>query len=57
MQPFVEYRGDDWRDIVDQNLTMAALCARAEAEVLLDQGEGGVHPLRVVGGDDPPVAR
>ena len=42
VQPFVEYRGADWRDIVDQNLTMAALCARAEAEVLLDQGEGGV---------------
>ena len=42
VKPFVEYRGDDWRDIVDQNLTTAALCARAEAEVLLRQGEGGV---------------
>ena len=42
VQPFVEYRGDDWRDIVDQNLTMAALCARAEAEAMLEQGEGGV---------------
>lgn len=35
---FVEYRGDDWRDIVDQNLTLAALCGRAEAEAMLDDG-------------------
>ncbi len=34
-QPFVANRGDDWRDIVDQNLIVAALCARAEAEVML----------------------
>ena len=37
VKPFVEYRGDDWRDIVDQNLTLAALSARAEAEVMLDR--------------------
>ena len=42
VKPFVEYRGDDWRDIVDQNLTLAALSARAEAEVMLDRGTGGV---------------
>jgi len=42
VQRFVDYRGDDWRDIVDQNLTMAALCARAEAEAMLEQDEGGV---------------
>jgi NAD(P)-dependent dehydrogenase (short-subunit alcohol dehydrogenase family) len=42
VKPFVEYRGDDWRDIVDQNLTLAALSARAEAEVMLEQGRGGV---------------
>jgi NAD(P)-dependent dehydrogenase (short-subunit alcohol dehydrogenase family) len=42
VKPFVEYRGEDWRDIVDQNLTLAALSARAEAEVLLERGRGGV---------------
>lgn len=40
-KPFVQYRGDDWRDIVDQNLTLAALCGRAEAEAML-AGDGGV---------------
>ena len=39
-KPFVEYRGDDWRDIVDQNLTLAALCGRAEAEAMLGGGGG-----------------
>jgi NAD(P)-dependent dehydrogenase (short-subunit alcohol dehydrogenase family) len=42
VKPFVEYRGDDWRDVLDQNLTLAALSARAEAEVMLEQGRGGV---------------
>jgi NAD(P)-dependent dehydrogenase (short-subunit alcohol dehydrogenase family) len=41
-KPFVSYRGDDWRDIVDQNLILSALCARAEAEAMLAQGRGGV---------------
>ena len=41
-KPFVQYRGDDWRDIVDQNLTLAALCGRAEAEVMIGQDTGGV---------------
>lgn len=40
VKPFVEYRGDDWRDIVDQNLTLAALCGRAEAEAMI-AGNGG----------------
>ena len=40
-RPFVQYRGDDWRDIVDQNLTLAALCGRAEAEAML-AADGGV---------------
>ena len=31
LKPFVEYNGDDWRDIIDQNLTLSALCGRAEA--------------------------
>jgi 7-alpha-hydroxysteroid dehydrogenase len=42
VKPFVEYRGDDWRDIVDQNLTLAALSGRAEAEAMQAQGRGGV---------------
>lgn len=41
-KPFVQYRGDDWRDIVDQNLTLAALCGRAEAEAMIGQDTGGV---------------
>ena len=40
-KPFVKYHGDDWRDIIDQNLTLAALCGRAEAEIML-AGGGGV---------------
>jgi NAD(P)-dependent dehydrogenase (short-subunit alcohol dehydrogenase family) len=39
-KPFVQYRGDDWRDIVDQNLTLAALCGRAEAEAMLADAGG-----------------
>ncbi len=41
LKPFTEYRGDDWRDIIDQNLTLSALCGRAEAEVMTS-GDGGV---------------
>ena len=41
LKPFTEYRGDDWRDIIDQNLTLSALCGRAEAEVMAS-GDGGV---------------
>ena len=40
-RPFVQYRGDDWRDIIDQNLTLAALCGRAEAEAMA-AADGGV---------------
>ncbi len=40
LKPFVDYRGDDWRDITDQNFTLAALCGRAEAEVMQAQGGG-----------------
>lgn len=42
LKPFVEYRGDDWRDIIDQNLTQAALSARAEVETMVNAGAGGV---------------
>jgi NAD(P)-dependent dehydrogenase (short-subunit alcohol dehydrogenase family) len=31
-----------WRGIVDQNLILTALCGEAEAQVLLEQGRGGV---------------
>jgi 7-alpha-hydroxysteroid dehydrogenase len=39
-KPFVKYRGDDWRDIIDQNLTLAALCGRSEAEHMIANGGG-----------------
>ncbi|MFT5204204.1 MAG: 7-alpha-hydroxysteroid dehydrogenase [Candidatus Aldehydirespiratoraceae bacterium] len=39
-KPFVEYRGDDWRDIIDQNLTLAAVCGRAEAEAMTARNGG-----------------
>ncbi|MEM9204354.1 MAG: SDR family oxidoreductase [Actinomycetota bacterium] len=37
-KPFTAGRGDDYRDIVDQNLVLAALCGRAEAEAMIDTG-------------------
>ncbi len=37
-KPFTAGRGDDYRDIVDQNLVLAALCGRAEAEAMADTG-------------------
>ena len=40
LKPFVEYRGDDWRDIIDQNLTLSALSGRAEAEIMAEHGGG-----------------
>ena len=39
-KPFVAGRGDDYRDIVDQNLVLAALCGRAEAEAMTTAGGG-----------------
>lgn len=41
-KPFVDSLGEDWRDIVDQNLVLAALCGRAEAEAMRTQGRAGV---------------
>jgi NAD(P)-dependent dehydrogenase (short-subunit alcohol dehydrogenase family) len=38
----VEIDGDFWRDLVNQNLVLTALCGRAEARVMLAQGRGGV---------------
>ncbi len=40
--PFVDMDGAYWRDVVDQNLVLTALCARAEARLMLEQGRGGV---------------
>jgi NAD(P)-dependent dehydrogenase (short-subunit alcohol dehydrogenase family) len=40
--PVVDLDGGYWRELLDQNLVLTALCGRAEARVLLDQGRGGV---------------
>jgi glucose 1-dehydrogenase len=32
---------EDWRKVLDVNLTGAFLCAREAARIMLDQGEGG----------------
>ena len=37
---FVDMDGAFWRDLVDQNLVLTALCARAEALVMMQQGGG-----------------
>ena len=42
VSPFVDMDGAYWRDLLDQNLVLAALCARAEARALLAQERGGV---------------
>jgi NAD(P)-dependent dehydrogenase (short-subunit alcohol dehydrogenase family) len=34
--------GAFWRDLVDQNLVLTALCGRAEARRMVEQGRGGV---------------
>ena len=40
-KPFTGGRGDDYRDIFDQNLVLAALCGRAEADAMAG-ADGGV---------------
>ena len=37
-KPFTAGRGDDYREIFDQNLVLAALCGRAEAEAMSETG-------------------
>ena len=37
---FVDMDGAYWRDLVDQNLVLTALCCRAQAKVMMDQGGG-----------------
>jgi NAD(P)-dependent dehydrogenase (short-subunit alcohol dehydrogenase family) len=39
-KPFLESDGAHWREIVDQNLLVTALCARAEAQVMVERGGG-----------------
>ena len=38
--PLIEMDGEMWRDVLDQNLVLTALCMRAEAQVMVDQGSG-----------------
>jgi 3-oxoacyl-[acyl-carrier protein] reductase len=39
---FLDADGAHWREVVDQNLILTALCGRAEANVMVDAGRGGV---------------
>lgn len=38
----IAFDGDHWRDVVNQNLILTALCAKEEATVMVEQGRGGV---------------
>ncbi len=40
--PFTDMDGAYWRDVLDQNLVLSALCARAEAKAMLARDDGGV---------------
>jgi NAD(P)-dependent dehydrogenase (short-subunit alcohol dehydrogenase family) len=40
--PLTELDGDTWRGILDQNVVLTALCARAEARTMVAQERGGV---------------
>jgi NAD(P)-dependent dehydrogenase (short-subunit alcohol dehydrogenase family) len=42
LSAFVDMDGGYWRDLLDQDLVLAALCGRAEARRMLEQGRGGV---------------
>ncbi|WP_419917535.1 SDR family NAD(P)-dependent oxidoreductase [Candidatus Poriferisocius sp.] len=37
---FIDMDGAYWRDLLDQNLVLTALCGRAEARVMMEQGSG-----------------
>ena len=39
---FVDMDGAFWRDLVDQNLILTALCGRAEALAMMEQGGGAI---------------
>ena len=38
--PLLDMDGERWRDVLDQNLVLTALCMRAEARVMVDGGTG-----------------
>jgi NAD(P)-dependent dehydrogenase (short-subunit alcohol dehydrogenase family) len=40
--PVLTLDGAYWRDLLNQNLVLTALCARAEAHVMVEHGRGGV---------------
>ncbi len=42
LSPVAEMDGAYWRDLLDQDLVLAALCGAAEARQMLGQGTGGV---------------
>ena len=48
--PFIEFKGDDFRAVVEQNLIATALCCIAEARAMVKQGRGGVI-LNVTSGE------
>jgi NAD(P)-dependent dehydrogenase (short-subunit alcohol dehydrogenase family) len=48
--PFIEFKGDDFRAVVEQNLIATALCCIAEARAMVEQGRGGVI-LNVTSGE------
>jgi len=47
---FVDFKGDDFRAVVEQNLIATALCCIAEARAMVEQGRGGVI-LNVTSGE------
>ncbi len=48
--PFVEWKGHEFRAVVEQNLIATALCCIAEARAMVEQGRGGVI-LNVTSGE------
>ena len=61
--PFVEMELDEWRSVIDTNLTGAFMCARSAARRMIDQGRGGrivnitsVHEHIPLGGSAPYTA-
>ncbi|MEZ4282954.1 MAG: SDR family oxidoreductase [Myxococcota bacterium] len=48
--PFTEWKGADFRAVVEQNLIATALCCLAEARAMVEQGRGGVI-LNVTSGE------
>ena len=49
--PLLDMDGERWRDVLDQNLVLTALCMRAEARVMVDGGAGVI--INVSSGEKP----